>query len=176
MSPSSGRRNTTVQRLFVNVEDETPNRYFNGDARVNLRFLADLANEASRHGVQLGVYTTRKDWFNVMTTATVNRTVSVDSNGRSTTTQTRAVSYLLSNGTSSSTNPFSALPLWLPRYDARASMAFFEPFADWTEVFMKQTSGGAASLRRVGTSRVCTDFKELSSSHYDNVTLSFISV
>jgi hypothetical protein len=141
-----------------------------------VQFLADLANEASRHGVQVGIYTTHKDWFNVMTTVTTTRKVSVDINGRSSTTQTRTVLYPLSNGTFSTSNPFSTLPLWMPRYDSLDSMSFFEPFANWTQVFMKQTSGGAASLRRLGTSRVCTDYKELSSRHYDNTTLAFISI
>lgn len=177
LRPTPSLRNTTVQRMFVNVEDETPNRYFSGDASVNIQFLADLANEALRHGVQLGVYTTHKDWLNIMTTSVIRQVAAVDSaSGLNTTTRTRIFLYPLPNGTNTTVNPFSALPLWMPRYDSRASMAFFEPFADWAELFMKQTSGGAASLRRVGSSRICTDYKEAASRRYDNVTLSFIYV
>lgn len=136
-----------LQRMYVNVEDETPNRYFDGSAQVNVRFLAELTNEAAAHGVQLGVYTTRRDWLNVMTTAT------------ETTAGGRQQVYPLANSTFTLTNPFASLPLWLPRYDGAKSLDFFAPFADWTAVHVKQLSGGSAALRRVGSSRVCADFK-----------------
>lgn len=143
-----------LQRMYVNVEDETPNRYFDGSAQVNVQFMTELVNEAVTHGVQMGVYTTRRDWLNVMTT-----TLETPSG--------RAQIYPLANSTFTATNPFASLPLWLPRYDGVKSLDFFTPFADWTKVHVKQLSGGSAALRRIGSLRVCTDYKRVTSN--DNI-------
>lgn len=168
------RQEVLVRRLYVNVEDEVPNRYFDMNAAVNVQFLADLSNEATRLGLQLGVYTTRRDWFNVMTRSLPDTTAV---NGR-------IPVYPLPNSSYTTQNPFSALPLWLPRYDGVQNMEFFAPFADWTSVFVKQTAGGSATQRRVGSSRVCSNYRVDPSSlsnvtrpafqTFDNATLEYI--
>ena len=132
-----------LRRLFVNIEDESPNRYFAEQHYLNVRFLADLVNAANQLGVQIGIYTTRKDWFNIM----------ADKPSR-----TEPYVFPTSNNTVEAVNPFRRLPLWLPRYDSINNMEFFGRFADWNRVFMKQTSGGSSSQRRIGSDRIGTDF------------------
>lgn len=60
-----------------------------------------------------------------------------------------------------STNPFSLLPLWTPRFDSTYSMDFFGGFGGWNSVFIKQTMGGSVILRRSGSSRICMNYMEI---------------
>ena len=55
------------------------------------------------------------------------------------------------------TESFSAYPLWYPRWDGENSMDFFEPFAGWEKVTVKQTAGDAPLC---GVSQVDLDYRE----------------
>ena len=55
---------------------------------------------------------------------------------------------------------FSGLPLWTPRYDSTPSMDFFSPYGGWDRPYIKQFSGGATNLRRIGCSRVNVNYIE----------------
>lgn len=49
-----------------------------------------------------------------------------------------------------SQNPFSELPLWLPRFDKVFSMDFFVPTFSWKSLFIKQVDGQSSDGRRLG--------------------------
>eukprot|EP00602_Paraphysomonas_sp_CaronLab_P010234 CAMPEP_0185018932 /NCGR_PEP_ID=MMETSP1103-20130426/1595_1 /TAXON_ID=36769 /ORGANISM="Paraphysomonas bandaiensis, Strain Caron Lab Isolate" /LENGTH=248 /DNA_ID=CAMNT_0027548985 /DNA_START=70 /DNA_END=816 /DNA_ORIENTATION=+ len=52
---------------------------------------------------------------------------------------------------------YSQYPLWYPRYDAEDSMDFFEPFAGWEDVLIKQTGGDVGFC---GITQVDSDYME----------------
>lgn len=129
-----------IDQIFINVEDEVPNRYFSQNHADNVEYLSDFINAAHQMGIRLGIYTTKRDWRNVMTETVQQQDV------------------YPTNTTKLTSNPFTALPLWLPRYDSVNSLDFFSPFAGWDRALMKQTSGGTTALRRIGSSRIGTNY------------------
>lgn len=52
---------------------------------------------------------------------------------------------------------YGQFPLWYPRYDGENSLAFFEPFADFSEVTIKQTGGDVGYC---GISQVDSDYAD----------------
>ena len=52
---------------------------------------------------------------------------------------------------------YGKYPLWYPRYDGVNSMDFFVPFADFTEVLIKQTGGDVGYC---GITQVDSDYME----------------
>lgn len=130
-----------LNRLFINLEDTTPNQYFSLNHYENVDFLNEFVNATQAMGIELGVYTTVLDWNNIMTEVVEKRRV-----------------YYLSKNTFTEVNPFSFLKLWTPRYDQLQDMSFFAAFAGWNSTFIKQTSGGAKENRRIGGERICSDY------------------
>jgi len=125
----------TLKRIFLMVEDDSPNRYFSVDNRVNQKYLTDLAYACWLRGIQLGVYTTLFYWDNIMTLPYDSSNPKAD----------RFLSGLQRQH----------LPLWLPRFDKKpGDMTFFVPFGGWNHVYMKQYTGGSAEARRAGSWRV----------------------
>ena len=59
------------------------------------------------------------------------------------------------------TNIKKDLPLWMPRYDGLTNNEFFGPFAEWTNVYMKQMTGGSTQARRIGSDRIYNDYLPL---------------
>ena len=98
-------------RLWLDVEDELPSKYYSIIPDSNIKLLSEMTKALEANGVSVGVYTTKTYWAQIMGNAL---------------------------------NWGSQYPLWSPRYDATNSMTFFEPFADFTSVFIKQTGGGTA--------------------------------
>jgi hypothetical protein len=162
-APSSGTH-YIIQRLFVCIEDEVPNRYMSQKHKDNVEFLLDFDREAHMHGIQLGVFTTKNDWLNSMTDKVDGKTLyPVRLSGSSSNNMTE-------------TNPFHNMPLWTPRYDSISSMAFYAPFGDWTVPFMKQTTGSTTALHRIGSDRVGTNYVDGSTlALYNSVVLQYIS-
>lgn len=97
-------------RLWLDVEDEQPNKYYSIVPDINVKLLSEMTSALEANGVSVGVYTTKTYWAQIMGNAL----------------------------------GWGIYPLWYPRYDATNSMAFFEPFADFKGVFIKQTGGGTA--------------------------------
>jgi hypothetical protein len=54
-----------IDKLFVNLEDSTPNYYFYSNQSLNVAFLSELWSAASSLEIGIGVYTTRQDWANI---------------------------------------------------------------------------------------------------------------
>lgn len=155
-SPTAG---VTVKRLFVCFEDEVPNRYMSNNHFENVNFMLELQHEAVSHGVQLGIYTTKNEWLNIMT-VNGSTTYPLDADG----------------STFASINPFSDLPLWTPRFDSVNSMAFYAPFGNWSRVFMKEVSGSTTALHRIGSDRVGMTFVDdtVGTQFYSNQILEYI--
>lgn len=105
----------TVQRIFINLEDESPNRYFSANHYLNVQFLAEYVDRAVENGIQVGVFTTRQDWLGIM----VDK---VSHSPRSLSTRTDYYRYPTSNSSYVEYNPFYKLPLWLPKYDQQYNM------------------------------------------------------
>lgn len=70
-SPSEDNFETNyfIQRLYVSVEDESPNQYFHHDKTENINFLSDFTSYAASMGISIGIYTTYWDWMNIMDTS-----------------------------------------------------------------------------------------------------------
>jgi hypothetical protein len=118
-----------------------------------------MVNAATSLGVQLGIYTTATDWKNIFTDKLTDGTAVYYYNN--------SIGYVIDN-------PFSWLPLWLPRYDSTKSMDFFYPTAGWSDVFVKQISGGSTYTRRVGSGRICLNYMSdlnITRDYYDNQVL-----
>ena len=105
----------TIQRIFINIEDESPNRYFSANHYHNVQFLAEYVDRAVENGIQVGVFTTRQDWLGIM----VDK---VSHSPRSLSTRTDYYRYPTSNSSYVEYNPFYKLPLWLPKYDQQNNM------------------------------------------------------
>jgi len=150
-----------VKRLFVCFEDEIPNRYMSNNHGENVKFMLDLQHEAVSHGVQLGIYTTKNEWLNIMTTPVNGKPV-------------YPLDATASNFTS--INPFKDLPLWTPRFDSTNSMDFYAPFGNWTWVYMKEISGSTTALHRIGSDRVGMTFVSdvVGTQFYANQVLEYI--
>jgi hypothetical protein len=138
--------NVTLSKLFLNIEDSLPNYFFNLEHSKNIEFLADYINAAASYGIAVGIYTTTSDWMNIMPELYAGQNV-----------------YKI-NGLLQTNNPFKNIPIWLPRYDGLSDVDFFSPFAGWNRVAMKQLSGGSTEARRIGSGRICVDFKPVNSS------------
>ena len=124
-----------LKRIFLMVEDDSPNRYFSVDNRINQRYLTELAYACWLRGIQLGVYTTYFYWNNIMTLPFDKSNPGAD----------RFLSGLKRDN----------IPLWAPRFDKKpGDMSFFEPFGGWNHVYMKQFTGGSAEARRAGSWRI----------------------
>lgn len=143
-----------LQTLYVNIEDTSPNSFFSSNHSENVAFLKALIETAESKGIEMGIYTTLRDWRGVMADAT-------------TTVQTGVNLYNISNvnyiyrfnNFIESINPFHRLKLWLPRYDNNPSMSFYTTsMADWQEVYIKQYTGGSTDSRRLGSSRICFNY------------------
>jgi hypothetical protein len=128
------------------VEDDKPNKYYTLNVTKNLNYLLELSRAAYEYGIPIGIYTTPFDWFDI-----------------------------IENGQPESySNPFSEIPLWTPRYDGLYDMTFFGPFSGWTNVFMKQLSGGSMELRRGASIRICLNYIDETSSLYANFSSNII--
>ena len=137
--------NFTVSALVINLEDQTPNLYFDTDHERNVAFLAEFVNAAKVNNIVVYFYTTLRDWYKIFPD-------SYDG----------VIAYSLPSlaaGTYSTVNPFRSIPLIMPRYDGVASTTnTFGAFEGWTSMAMKQLSGGSTLQRRMGGSRVCVDY------------------
>lgn len=115
--------NATVRRVWLDIEDESPSKYYDADPAANQAFVAAVVARLQARRVPVGVYTTLTYWANIMDNAA----------------------------------GYSQYPLWYPRYDGVDSMDFFNPFAGWESVKIKQTAG---STGLCGLSQVDTDYME----------------
>lgn len=95
-------------RLWLDVEDESPSKYYDSDPAVNQVFLEEMTTALLSKNIRVGVYTTKSYWKQIMDNQ-------------------------MGYG--------ARFPLWYPRYDAVNSLDFFEPFADFAQVLIKQTAG-----------------------------------
>ena len=102
----------SVRRIWLDIEDEDPSKYYDSDVSVNQAAIADMVHAAEVEGVYVGVYTTKTYWTNIM----------------------------------GGVEDYAQYPLWYPRYDGENSMDFFEPFAGWERVYIKQTAGDAGTV------------------------------
>ncbi len=66
MPPQPVRPSTTVYRIWLDIEDETPSKYYDPDTAVNQNFISELASAVESSGVPLGIYTTKTYWQNIM--------------------------------------------------------------------------------------------------------------
>ncbi|RYY89254.1 hypothetical protein EON63_01035 [archaeon] len=133
-----------LSTLYVNVEDITPNQFFSTNHTENIVFLQNFVTYARSLGIDVGIYTTVLDYVNIMT--------------HTHTQHTRTYTYPTSQGMTY-TNPLASTKLWTPRYDQQNDFSFYTSFANWTAPHVKQITGGAKDMRRVGNARVCLDYK-----------------
>lgn len=56
----------TVKRIWLDIEDESPSKYFDTNVANNVALLSEMAATAKEEGVYLGIYTTKTYWTNIM--------------------------------------------------------------------------------------------------------------
>lgn len=114
-----------LSRMWLDVEDENPSKYYDVNPSVNQAFLKEMTETAKKIQIPVDIYTTKTYWSQIM--ANTEDYSTVDKLGR------------------------YEYPLWYPRYDGVNSLDFFEPFAGWNSVLIKQTGGdvGLCNLSQV---------------------------
>lgn len=114
-----------LSRMWLDVEDENPSKYYDVDPAVNQAFIKEMTETAKKIQVPVGIYTTKTYWSQIM----------ANTEDYSTTDKLGRYEY----------------PLWYPRYDGVDSLDFFEPFGGWASVLIKQTGGdvGLCNLSQV---------------------------
>jgi hypothetical protein len=55
-----------VNRVWLDIEDESPSKYFDSNVTVNLQFLEAMVAELNRRAIPVGIYTTKTYWQNIM--------------------------------------------------------------------------------------------------------------
>lgn len=65
-SDKGDETNPILWRIYLDIEDEEPSKYFDPDTSVNLNFIDDLVKAAADLDVPLGFYTTSTYWSNIM--------------------------------------------------------------------------------------------------------------
>ena len=58
-----------INRLWLDIEDENPSKYFDADPAVNQAFMAAMVAELERQFVPVGIYTTLTYWEQIMDNA-----------------------------------------------------------------------------------------------------------
>jgi len=64
-SPPSNAK-VVINRLWIDVEDEVPAKYYDADVAVNQVFMKDLVSAMNANDIQIGIYTTKTYWQNIM--------------------------------------------------------------------------------------------------------------
>jgi len=98
---------TMVNRVWLDVEDESPAKYYDSDPVKNQDLIGRIVAQLESMHIDVGIYTTKTYWQNIM----------------------------------GNIEGYGKYPLWYPRYDGVATMDFWAPFADFTEVKIKQIGG-----------------------------------
>lgn len=130
-----------IQTIYINVEDNSPNYYFSFQHVDNHIFLADMVSYLESLNIEVGIYTTFRDWRQVMT----------DKRDQVDVYYTSKTDYLMDN-------LFRRLKLWTPRYDGEQNFDNIRPFHQWSSIYIKQMTGSTTDLRRIGSPRVCTNY------------------
>lgn len=55
-----------LQRMYLDIEDEVPAKYFDSDPTVNQEFLMRMVSRLEELNVPVGIYTTKTYWQNIM--------------------------------------------------------------------------------------------------------------
>mmetsp|Transcript_20402 Transcript_20402/g.34165 ORF Transcript_20402/g.34165 Transcript_20402/m.34165 type:complete len:249 (-) Transcript_20402:405-1151(-) len=105
----------SLNRMWIDIEDESPNKYYDSDPAVNQAFIKEMVNAANHMKIPVGMYTTATYWDQIMNGTEDYSEKDDEGNYR--------------------------YPLWYPRYDGEDSMDFYTPFAGWDAVQIKQTGG-----------------------------------
>jgi len=130
----ANKKTIYLNRLWLDIEDENPSKYYDANVTVNQNFIYELISTGKKMNIPIGIYTTRTYWTQIMNGITdYSKQYDYDDGG----------DYIY--------------PLWYPRYDHIDSMDFFEPFSGWDEALIKQTGG---SVSYCGLAQIDTDYKD----------------
>lgn len=55
-----------INRVWLDIEDEVPSKYFDSNAANNQAFVATMVQELQNYGAPVGIYTTKTYWDNIM--------------------------------------------------------------------------------------------------------------
>lgn len=56
----------TINRLWLDIEDEVPSKYFDIDPKVNQIFIQEMTDAIEKERISMGIYTTLTYWQNIM--------------------------------------------------------------------------------------------------------------
>lgn len=63
-------KKVVINRVWLDVEDEQPNIYYDVNSTINDLFLTEMVSEAHKQGIQIGIYTTKTYWSQIMNDTT----------------------------------------------------------------------------------------------------------
>lgn len=124
---SSNVNEISLNRLWLDLEDENPSKYYDSNVTVNQEFIKEMTDTGIELQIPMGIYTTSTYWKQIMN---------------------NIIDYSIKND-----NNEYVYPIWYPRYDSTNSMDFFQPFGGWNDVLIKQTNGDVnyCSLQQVNS-------------------------
>lgn len=68
--PSRALRGTrtafSINRIWLDIEDESPSKYFDVNPAVNQAFIAEMVNTLEKLQIPVGIYSTKTYWQNIM--------------------------------------------------------------------------------------------------------------
>jgi hypothetical protein len=56
----------SINRIWLDIEDEVPSKYYDADAAKNQAFIQEITNALTKAKVPVGIYTTLTYWQNIM--------------------------------------------------------------------------------------------------------------
>lgn len=59
-------KSTYINRIWLDIEDEVPSKYYDEDPSVNQQFIDDIVTTLEKFHVPVGIYTTLTYWNNIM--------------------------------------------------------------------------------------------------------------
>ena len=143
---------TKLKTIFLNLEEEVPNKYFDADHSKNLAFISEYIIATAQYGIEVAFYTTKKDWEGiVLDIYNVEESISIGTN---------PMMYKLSDNNFTIVNPHKDIPVWTAQYDKTPSMNSVYNWYDFDKAYIKQYQGGSTLARRYGSGRVCLNYRE----------------
>lgn len=56
----------TINRMYIDIEDESPSKYYDSNTDYNINFIAELVTAIEEMNTEVAIYTTKTYWQNIM--------------------------------------------------------------------------------------------------------------
>jgi len=66
LAPPQHAIKATIGRIWIDIEDEVPSKYFSSNTDDNIQFMNEISSSLADYGIEMGIYTTKTYWENIM--------------------------------------------------------------------------------------------------------------